>query len=138
LRSAQEPSGRAGDTGPGVVFIRRVPTGERLVTGIRALVLRHGRGRDVRLSGVRCRVVRLRGVRLWGARDRDDQARWNGPGRHETCRFTPAERALGRRFFWQRGTLVTILTRLVALCIHHRPQFTHFRQVPQGVDIYTN
>jgi len=67
------------------------------------------------------------GFRL--ARDGNHQARWNGPGGHEVFRAIPAEQAGTLSLFLsrvpRRGPDITVPTRLVTFCIHHRPQSRH-------------
>jgi hypothetical protein len=108
LRGAQEPARRGGRPGPRIVVVGRLLASEPPVAGATI---------GVNLDGL------LRGVRLRRAWVRNDQTRRNGPRWHGTCGFAPAERAFRVRFFRWRRILVTILTRLVALCIHSRPQF---------------
>jgi hypothetical protein len=82
LRDAQEPARRGGHPGPGSV-VGRLLASRPLVT-----VTTIG----VNLDGF------LQGVRLRGARVRNDQTRRNGPRRHRRCGFAPAERAFRVRF----------------------------------------
>ena len=81
-RGAQEPARRGGHPGPGSV-VGRLLASKPLVT--EATI-------GVNLDGF------LRGVRLRGARVRNDQTRRNGPRRHRSCGFAPAERAFRVRF----------------------------------------
>ena len=108
LAGVQEPSGGGRDAGPGTVaggWLR----GSRLRTGPGRL-------------GV--------GIRL--ARARDDQALRDGPGGHQVLRIIPAEQAGTLPLFFPLlprvlpgSTNITIPTRLVTFCIHHRPQSRH-------------
>ena len=119
LGGAQEPSGRGRDAGPGTGVSRwlcaSVPeTGvSRLGTGVGGL------GTGVGGLGV--------GIRLPWARNY--QPRRNRPGGHEVFRVTPAEQASTLPLFLPRvileGGNVTVPTRLVTFCIHHRPQSRH-------------
>jgi hypothetical protein len=108
LAGVQKPSGGGRDAGPGTVaggWLR----GSRLRTGPGRL-------------GV--------GIRL--ARARDDQALGDGPGGHQVFRIIPAEQAGTLPLFFPLlprvllgSTNITIPTRLVTFCIHHRPQSRH-------------
>src|SRR5207302_10588246 len=68
-------------------------------------------------------------VGIWLARARNDQSRRHGPGRHEVLWIIPAEQASTLPLFLPRVLLreghVTIPTRLVTFCTHHRPQSRH-------------
>ena len=83
-----------------------------------------GSGSEGQGPGPEGRVV---GIRL--ARARDHQARRHGPGGHEVFRIIPAEQAGTLPLFLprvlRRGTDITIPTRLVTFCTHHRPQSRH-------------
>src|SRR5690242_4823310 len=70
-------------------------------------------------------------------RSRDQEARRDGPGRHEIVRLFPAEQAGTLPFVLLRGVLVTILIRLVTLCIHSRPQSRHISGINRSVPILT-
>ena len=108
LAGVQEPSGGGRDAGPGTVaggWLR----GSRLRTGPGRLVV---------------------GIRL--ARARDDQALRDGPGGHQVFRIIPAEQAGTLPLIFPLlprvllgSTNITIPTRLVTFCIHHRPQSRH-------------
>ena len=75
------------------------------------------------------------GLRL--ARARNHQARRHGPRGHEIFRIIPAEQACLLPIFLRRGTSITIPTRLVTLCIHHRPQSRHISGKCRSVPILT-
>src|ERR1051325_8228551 len=68
---------------------------------------------------------------------RDQEARRHGPGRHEIVRLFPAEQAGTLSFVLLRGVLVTILIRLVTLCIHSRPQSRHISGINRSAPILT-
>jgi hypothetical protein len=123
---AQEPSGGGCDAGP------RIVVGGRLFGG------GPGGGPGRRETGrgrLRARSGRLgagsgrlgAGFRL--ARARDHQARRNGPRGHEVFRIIPAEQAGTLPPFLPRVLRprpgITVPTRLVTLCTHHRPQSRH-------------
>ena len=108
LAGVQEPSGGGRDARPGTVAGGWLH-GSRLRTGPGRL-------------GV--------GIRL--ARARDDQALGDGPGGHQVFRIIPAEQAGTLPLFFPLlrrvllgSTNITISTRLVTFCIHHRPQSRH-------------
>ncbi len=108
LAGVQEPSGGGSDAGPGTVA-----------------------GDWLRGSRLRTRPGRL-GVGLRLARARDDQALGDGPGGHQVFRIIPAEQAGTLPLFFPflprvllGSTNITIPTRLVTFCIHHRPQSRH-------------
>src|SRR5207248_984863 len=67
------------------------------------------------------------GIRL--PRARDHQPRRNRPGGNEVFRVAPAEQTSTLPLFLPRvileGGNVTVPTRLVTFCIHHRPQSRH-------------
>src|SRR5690242_20207500 len=70
-------------------------------------------------------------------RSRDQEARRDGPGRHEIVRLFPAEQAGTLPFVLLRDVLVTILIRLVTLCIHSRPQSWHISGINRSAPILT-
>jgi hypothetical protein len=118
--SVQEPSGRGGYARPRVIFARQV---------LSCLVLQLVLSGKLGVAEVTVQIFTGIGVigsiRVPLALGRDDQARRNRPEWYQTSRFTPADRAGTLRFFCWRGIVMTILTRLVTLCIHNRPQFAH-------------
>ena len=127
LGCLQEPSRGGCHAGPGIVVSGWLAAG---------LLVRGG------LHGGHCGGLRGRpgflgiiGLRL--ARARNHQAWRHGPGRHEIVRVIPAEQACTLLFFLRRGIWMTILTRLVALCIHHRPQSRHIYGKCRSVPILT-
>jgi hypothetical protein len=118
--NAQEPSSRGGYAGPGTVVNGR---GGNLGGGsLRGWNLG---GWGVVVTWRSRAVVVTSGGTVRQARARDDQARRNGPGGNKASRITSG-RAHMLGFFRRREIFLTVLTRLVALCIHHRPQFVHF------------
>jgi hypothetical protein len=120
--NAQEPSSRGGYAGPGAVVNRRGGIlGGRILDG-------RGGGRG---------VVVTSGGTVRQARARDDQARRNGPGGNQASRIIPSSHARMLGVFRWKEILMTILTRLVALCIHNRPQFVHFSGGCHGAPIRT-
>src|SRR5690349_24096246 len=66
-----------------------------------------------------------------------EETRRDGPGRHEIVRLFPAEQAGTLPFVLLRGVLVTILIRLVTLCIHSRPQSGHVSGINRSAPILT-
>src|SRR5690242_3983288 len=66
-----------------------------------------------------------------------EETRRDGPGRHEIVRLFPAEQAGTLPFVLLRGVLVTILIRLVTLCIHSRPQSGHISGINRSAPILT-
>ena len=125
------PGGRPAATGRSAGTIRRGAR-RRARNRARRVALRQtaaGRGSEAGtgLAG-RGRVGRL-GVGIRLPRTRDDQPRRNRPGRHEVFRVIPAEKAGMLPLFLPRVLSgdgnVTIPTRLVTFCTHHRPQSRH-------------
>ena len=123
LGCLQEPSRRGCHAGPGIV-VRGGLTAGLLVRGRHRGGLRGGPG-----------FLGIIGLRLAWARNH--QARWHGPGGQEIFRIIPAEQACTLPFFLRRGTRMTIPTRLVTLCIHHRPQSRHIYGKCRSVPILT-
>ena len=111
--NAQEPSGGGCDARPGVVA-----GGWFFGNGLGV-----GPGRP--------------GVSFGLARARNHQARRNGPGGHEVLWVIPAEQACTLPLFLsrvlRRGPDITVTTRLVTFCIHHRPQSRHTFPADTGV-----
>ncbi len=115
------------------------PAAGSATAGPRRLALRQPSPRQPSRDGWPCdsRLGAGRGWRGIGfglARTRNHQARRHGPGRHEIFRIIPAKQAGALPLFLARDAMMTILTRLVTFCIHHRPQSRHisgkYRSVP--------
>ncbi len=127
LACLQEPSRGGCHAGPGIVVSGGLAAGLLVRGGLRGGHrggLRGGPG-----------FLGIIGLRLAWARNH--QARWHGPGGHEIFRVIPAEQACTLPFFLRRGTWMTIPTRLVTLCIHHRPQSRHIYGKCRSVPILT-
>ena len=80
-------------------------------------------GLAVRGLPVRGRLRGIVGLRL--ARARNHQAWRHGPGGNQIFRIIPAEQPGTLPLLLRRGTMLTIPTRLVTFCTHHRPQSRH-------------
>ena len=112
-RGAQEPARRRGHAGQVIVVARRL--------------------------GLRWRDIGPLSNRGCGLRR--DQAGRHRPGRRDLVRPGPARGARMLRFFGRSGFLMTILTRSITFCAHHKPQFSHFsdemsRSSPFPTDSY--
>ena len=114
LRCAQEPSRGRRHAGPGIVVSGRL--GGLPVGGWRLGLGRLGLARRGWLRGIV-------GLRL--ARARNHQAWRHGPGGNQIFRIIPAEQACTLPLLLRRGIMLTIPTRLVTFCTHHRPQSRH-------------
>jgi hypothetical protein len=146
-RGAQEPACRRGRPGPVIVGACRL--GVRWLGVCRLGACRLGvRWLGVRWLGVRWLGVRWLGVRWLGVQQFGvcfragglgrDQARWHRPGRHDAIRPDSTRGVRTLRFFGKPGLLVTILTRSITFCAHHRPQFSHVSGEisPPSPDLY--
>ena len=124
LRCAQEPSRGRRHAGPGIV-VGGLPVG--WLEGLPGRGL-PGRGWLRRGWPGRGWLGRgwLRGiVGLPLTRSRNHQAWRHGPGGNQIFRIIPAEQACTLPLLLRRGSMLTISTRLVTLCTHHRPQSRH-------------
>ena len=139
LGGPQEPSRGGRHAGPGTVVNGWLAAGLLFGGQLRG-VYRRGLGGLLR-GGLRGRICGgpgfgdVIGLRL--ARARNHQARRHGPGGHEIFRIIPAEQACLLPIFLRRGTQITIPTRLVTFCIHHRPQSRHISGKCRSVPILT-
>ena len=88
---------------------------------------------DGRLGGGRG----WRGIGFGRARTRNHQARRHRPGRHKVFRIITAKQAGTLPFLLPRDAIMTIPTRLVTFCTHHRPQSRHISGKYRSVPILT-
>ena len=142
LVGPQEPSRGRRRAGPGIVVSGWLAAGGLIGGLLCGGWLFGGRLFGGRIRGLLCSRLRggpgFRGViGRWLARTRNHQARRHGPGGHEIFRIVPAEQACMLPLFLRRETWITIPTRLVTLCIHHRPQSRHISGKCRSVPILT-
>src|SRR5581483_820775 len=117
--------------------------GRRSWLGVEEPSSRPGHARPGTVVGGRVAALRIRGPRcgdrvgFWLARPRHQEAGRDGPGRHSIVRLFPAEQAGVLPFVRLEGVSVTILVRLVTLCIHSRPQSRHISGINRSAPILT-